>query len=258
MLPVYELNSNTTIIGLGLYIKPLDVLAIADLHIGYEEYLVEQGIYLPPLQLPELKKMLKDMIEVSNASKLVIVGDVKHEFGDISKQEWKETIELLNYLKKELKIEVHVVRGNHDNFLIGVLKRLEIPFHDPLLKDGEWVFVHGHKPLPVETFQENVKHIVMGHEHPAIILRDELGVKIKLKALLKGEYSGKSLFVLPAISPYMPGTEVNVAREFLSPVLNSVNISEFAVYAIDLEAGVYNFGTVKMLREIIQGAELSE
>lgn len=247
-IPVFEVERGVSIVGLGLYVEELGVLAVADLHIGYEEALAEQGIYLPPLQVGEIRDVLGGMVEASGAERLVIVGDVKHEFGDITRQEWRETIDLLRFLVEDVGVRVEVVRGNHDNYLVGVLKRLGIPFHDPYLRDGRWMFFHGHKPLPVEGFGEGVERIVMGHEHPAILLRDELGARLKLKAFLVGEYMGRRVYVLPAVSPLMPGTEVNVERDLMSPLLREADVSSFRVYAVDLEAGVFDFGTVGLLR----------
>jgi len=248
-IPSFVVEPGIELVGFGLYVKKHGVLAFADLHIGYEEALADQGVFLPPLQLGEIKDIVRSMVEECGAEKVVIVGDVKHEFGDILRQEWRETIEFLEFLR-DLGVVVEVVRGNHDNYLVPVLKRLGIPFHDPYLIMEDWMFFHGHKPLPVEGFGEGIRYIVMGHEHPAILLRDELGVRVKLKAFLVGEYMGKRVFVLPAVSPLMPGTEVNYERRIMSPLLKEANIDSFRVYAIDLDAGFFDFGTLGVLREV--------
>lgn len=248
-LPRFVVEPGIKLVGLGLYIEEYKLLAFADLHIGYEEALADQGVFLPPLQLGEIKEIVKSMVEESDAQRVVIVGDVKHEFGDILRQEWRETIEFLEFLKG-LGIDVEVVRGNHDNYLVAVLKRLNISFHDPYLIVGKWMFFHGHKPLPVEGFGESVKYVVMGHEHPAILLRDELGARVKLKAFLVGEYMGKKIFVLPAVTPLMPGTEVNYERRIMSPLLREADLDSFRVYAVDLDAGFFDFGTLGVLREV--------
>lgn len=247
-VPVFEVERGVSLVGLGLYVGELDVLAVADLHIGYEEALAEQGVYLPPLQVGEIKRVLREMVDACGAGRLVIVGDVKHEFGDISRQEWRETLDVLRFLLEDVGVRVEVVRGNHDNYLVGVLRRLGVPFHDPYLREGRWLFFHGHRPLPVEGFSGGVERVVMGHEHPAIVLRDELGARLKLKAFLVGEYMGRRVYVLPAVSPLMPGSEVNVGRELMSPLLREAGVEGFRVYAVDLEAGIFDFGSVGLLR----------
>ncbi|WP_191118429.1 metallophosphoesterase [Infirmifilum uzonense] len=247
-LPRLKLSRNLELVGLGLYISDEDTLLIADLHIGYEEALSEDGIFIPPVQTAEMRALISRMVRETGASKLVLLGDIKHEFGDVTRQEWRETNELLSFLTEELRLSVSVVRGNHDNYLIPILKKMNISLYDPHATVGSSLLIHGHKPLPVEGFAESVKLIVMGHEHPAIVLRDELGAKVKLKVFLDGEYMGKRVIVLPALSPLMPGTEVNVERKLLSPLLREARVDDFRVYAVDIEAGIYDFGLIKHLR----------
>ena len=248
---MFTVDEAIKLISLGIYVEDLRALVVADLHLGYEEALSQQGIYVPPIQLSSIKQVLSDMLRQTDASRLILLGDVKHEFGSALRQEWKEVLELFSWLK-ERGLRVDVVRGNHDNFLIPILKRLEIPLHDPFLKEGKYFFVHGHKPLPVEAYGEDVKYIFMGHEHPAVIFRDELGIKIKFKCFLEGKIDGKTLFVLPALSPLMAGTEVNVEDTGrLSPILKSLDLDSFRVYVVDLEAGIYDFGELRLLKTLI-------
>ena len=98
--------------SLGIYVKSIDALVISDLHIGYEEYLNEQGIHVPISQYPKIKKMLEVMLDECKAKTVIIVGDVKHEFGKASRQEWFETLDLLEFLQRIVK-EVHIVVFHH-------------------------------------------------------------------------------------------------------------------------------------------------
>jgi len=248
-VPVLAIDGEVWVVGLGLHLKNLDTLVVADLHLGYEEALSERGVYVPPVQLSVIKRLLGLMLDETKASRLVILGDVKHEFGSALRQEWREVLDLFSWLK-ERGVRAEVVRGNHDNFLIPILRKLEVPLHDPALVEEGYVMVHGHKPLPPEAYLEDVRYVLMGHEHPAVLFRDELGVKMKFKCFLEGEYEGKRLVVVPAISPLMPGTEVNVAEpsSLLSPILRSSDLDAFRVYIVDMEAGVYDFGPLASLK----------
>jgi len=251
-LPKLDLDKNAWIVGLGLYLRDLDTVVVADLHLGYEEALSERGIYVPPVQLSVIKRLLRLILDETKASRVIILGDVKHEFGSALRQEWREVLNLFNWLK-ERDVRVEVVRGNHDNFLIPILKRLEVPLHDPILVEGRYAMVHGHKPLPPEAYAENVEYILMGHEHPAVLFRDELGVKMKFKCFLDGRYEGRRVIVVPALSPLMPGTEVNLTEpsELLSPLLKEVNLDAYRVYVVDVEAGVYDFGPLGTLKSVL-------
>jgi len=247
-VPRLPVDKGVEIVGLGLYVEELGALLVADLHLGYEEALSEQGVFLPPVQLAEIKETLEAMVREVGAGRLILLGDVKHEFGDVTRLEWRETLELLEFLTRDLGLRVEVVRGNHDNYLIPILKRLGIPLHDPYLLEAGWLLYHGHKPLPVEAYTEKVSNVALGHEHPALLLRDELGARVKLKALLAGEHAGKKVYVLPAVSPLMPGTEVNVEREPLTPLLRETGLDSFRVYAVDMEAGIFDFGELRFLK----------
>ncbi len=251
-VPRFEISPGIWIAGLGLFIRELSALIVADLHMGYEEALEAQGIHLPPVQYKKIRELTEAMLEETGAERLIVLGDVKHEFGSALRQEWSEVLDYFGALK-ERGVEVHVVRGNHDNFLIPILKRLEVPLHDPYLRMGDYIFVHGHKPLPVEAYSGEGALVVMGHEHPAILLRDELGVKMKFKCFLEGTHEGKRLIVVPSLSPLMPGTELNLTPRdsLLSPVLRAADVDTFRVYVVDMEAGVFDFGPLGALRSLL-------
>ena len=250
-LPSAALAPGLRAVGLGLLVEDLDALVVADLHIGYEQALEEAGVHLPPVQYRFIKSFVLRALEETGVRKLIILGDVKHEFGSALKQEWSETLDLLSTLK-ERGVEAHVVRGNHDNFLIPILKRLEVPLHDPYLKEGRYLFIHGHKEMPLDAWSGGVECVVMGHEHPAVMLRDELGVSVKLKSFLVGSYGEAALVVVPALSPLMPGTEVNVPRtKFLSPLLREVDVASMRAFVVELGSGVYDFGTVELLSKAL-------
>jgi len=250
-LPRLELAPGLQAVGLGLYVKELSALVVADLHIGYEQALEAAGIYLPAVQHRIMKRFILKALDELKVERIILLGDVKHEFGSALRQEWSETIDLLSTLK-DRGLRVDVVRGNHDNFLIPMLKRLGVPLHDPYLREEGFLLTHGHKELPLDAWSEEVRYVIMAHEHPAIVLRDELGVRIKLKCFLKGRLGGATLIVLPALSPLMPGTEVNTPNaRFLSPILRQVDVESLLVYAVDMGSGMYDFGSLGLLRRLL-------
>ncbi len=213
---------------LGVYMEKHETLVVADLHIGYEETLEKSGIHIPRSQYQGIKKAITRMIDKYEPKRILINGDVKHEFGEALRQEWSEVLDLLTYLK-ERKLEITVVRGNHDNFLIPMLKRLRIDFRDPDYSINRFLFIHGHRKINLEPYMDKVDMVIAAHEHPAIAFKDELGVKYKFKCFLLGKFKGKKILVLPALSPLMSGTEVNMVEKekLLSPILRSANLTEF-------------------------------
>ena len=226
MDPVFYENS--------LFIEEMKILVVADLHIGYEQSLESSGYFIPKSQYDKIKENLIKLIEKFKPEKLLINGDVKHEFGSSLNQEWNETLDLLDTLQG--KVEIIVVRGNHDNYLIPILKKRNIKFLNYLAL-GDYFFEHGHVEYEIP---KNVKVIIVAHEHPAVVIKERIG-KYKFKCFLKGKYLDKTLIVLPAFSPIMPGTEINKVpqSELLSPILKKVDLENFEV--LIYEGKLYKF-----------------
>ncbi|HDD46251.1 MAG TPA: metallophosphoesterase [Candidatus Aenigmarchaeota archaeon] len=216
-----EIERGMEIVGKGLFIKKLNTMVLSDLHIGYEHALEQQGIMIPKSQYPKIKKEIVRMLDKSGAGNVIINGDVKHEFGEISRQEW---FELNDFLELMASYNPIFIRGNHDNFLVGVLKKMGIPLYPYLLKEG-MLFIHGDKEIDKDIVNR-AKVIVMGHEHPAYVIRDEFGNLNRFKCFLKASIYGKLLIVLPALNPLMPGSEINTSGMFLSPILAKARIEK--------------------------------
>jgi len=232
----------------GLYLRDEGTLVIADLHIGYEQALQKQGIYIPRSTYMKTKKLIRDMIDEVKPEKIVMLGDVKHEFGVPSDQEWIEVKDLLKWLM-DMGIEVHVVRGNHDNYIISILKKYGAGFHDPMMVMGRYLLAHGHKPL--DEIPASAKILLMGHEHPALAVKDHFGVKRKFKCFLKGSWNELIVIVLPAISLLAGGSTINEMPKslLLSPILRDVvDIDVFKPIVVESGAGVYEFPEIGKLK----------
>lgn len=227
----------------GCLVEGEAALVVADLHLGFEEVLADSGIFLPATQLDRISSMIVRRAAELGADRVILLGDVKHEFGSATRQEWAEVLELLRRLRG-VGLSVEVVRGNHDNFLIPILRREGVPLHDPHLMLGDLLLAHGHRPLPEVEFRA----VLIGHEHPAVAVPDEFGVRRRFRALLVGRVRGRSLAVLPAVSPLAPGTDVLSAEAFLSPVLEEAE--DLVVYAVDEDVGVVRLGPLETLRAV--------
>jgi hypothetical protein len=228
----------------ALYLEDIKAVVIADLHLGYEGIMAEQGIFMPKTQFRKEQEMLESIAGLKQAERVIINGDVKHEFSETSYHEFREVGELFEILRRHFE-EVHVVKGNHDNFIIYVTRKHGIALHEELTL-GKFHFFHGHR-IPREAEAE---FLVMGHEHPAIALYDEIGVKEKVKCFLYGEAGGKKLVVLPAFSPLAYGSDVNQVpkSELLSPLLRSIDVDKLNVVAVSEEAGCLPFAQLGELR----------
>ncbi|MBI2124261.1 metallophosphoesterase, partial [Candidatus Pacearchaeota archaeon] len=170
-----KIASGAEIIGKALFFPEKRILSIADLHIGYEGMLNEKGVLVPRTQFKEMMDDLKKVfeeIEKSNRKikEVIILGDLKHDFGGISRQEWKETLSLLDFLKKHAE-KIILIRGNHDTILEPISRQRSIELKDFYIKENI-CFMHGHKMF-AECLGRGIKTIVLGHKHPALVLQDK-------------------------------------------------------------------------------------
>ena len=82
-------------------------LVIADLHIGYEEALNKQGVLVPRRQFELTVERLKKLLEKTKPTRIIVLGDLKHEFGTISRQEWRESLRVLDMLLEFQMVWMH-------------------------------------------------------------------------------------------------------------------------------------------------------
>lgn len=235
----------------GVYFEDLRLLAISDLQLGHEAVLHNRGIDVPINQFNIIIENIESMLRNTRATRILINGDIKHEFSKAMQQEWVEVIELLKFLKKR-EIELILVRGNHDNYIAKILRNQNLKLNDYYHEAGV-LFIHGHKKL--EDYGEipewkDAKTLVIGHVHPAVSIRDEINVPHKYNCLLRGAFRGKELLVLPSISPLAAGTDL-VSRiyspEYASPILDECDLGDFVPVVIDAEGGVKEFPKLKYL-----------
>jgi len=187
-----ELLPGMEIHGLCLYIRAEDTLVFADLHLGYEEELRRMGILVPRFQYSEIVGHLRAVMSSIGKERFrraVINGDLKHEFGRISDQEWHEVMQFLSFLGGYFE-EVVLVRGNHDTVLgpIAGKKRIKVVDHLFLKKENTYI-THGHRvPDDGELGASGV--VIIAHDHPVVTLRDHARAE-KVKCFLKGEWKRK-------------------------------------------------------------------
>ena len=257
---------NMEIVDLALYFD--STLVIADVHIGYEEALNKQGILIPRAQFEDMVKRMEcifDSLSSKKIERIVVNGDLKHEFGTISEQEWRNTLKFIDLLAKHCN-EVILIKGNHDSILGPIAKKREVKVLDyfviesmkkhinernSILKktlkrikkqlENRTLIIHGDK-IPNKELLKEASTIIIGHEHPAVSLKE--GPRIEqYKCFLKGRYKGKNLIVMPSFNTVAEGTDV-LRNKALSPFLRQ-DLDNFSVYIV--EDKIYEFGKLKEL-----------
>lgn len=232
-----QISSGIQMIGLALYIKEHDALVISDTHIGYESELNAMGVMIPRTQYSSIIKRLDNITKGKRFSKIVVNGDIKHKFGTISDQEWRDTLEFLDYLKKRSDTLI-LIKGNHDTILDKISNKKGIALKVSL-RLGTILITHGDKLI---RLSKDIDTIIIGHEHPAISIREEARVE-KFKCFLKGKYRGRSLIVQPSFNTLNIGKDI-LEDDHLSPFLKQ-DLSNFDVYIIEDKA--YYFGKLSSL-----------
>ena len=231
---------NAKIIDLAILIE--NNLIISDLHLGYEQALNAEGVMVPKFQYEKIITRLEEIFSRINLEKvntIIINGDLKHEFGKISKQEWKEVLNFLEFLKKNFR-EIILIKGNHDNFTRFIAKKCDLEVHETY-SIGNYVLMHGHKlPPNPEEFEDFI--IIIGHEHPCIGLRSGERLE-KIKCFLKGEWKEVKLIVMPSFSFVTEGSDI-LHEKLLSPFLDSKSIQEFEVFAVE-NFEIFHFNKIK-------------
>ena len=227
-----EIIKGIEIIDLCLYVKKEKILILADTHIGYEESLNKQGVLIPRFGFMEIIKRLEKVFKkVKGIDKIIINGDVKHEFGTISEQEWRHTLQLLDFLGRKCN-EVVLIKGNHDTILGPIAEKRKVKVVDSY-KIRDILIIHGN--LVPEL--KGVKTIIIGHEHPAINIKD--GIRTELfKCFLKGKFKRKILIVQPSFNLVAEGSDV-LKGKLLSPFLQQ-NLDNFECFIVGDK--VYSFG----------------
>ncbi|WP_414837529.1 metallophosphoesterase [Candidatus Nanosalina sp. VS9-1] len=233
----------------ALYHPDLDLLVLSDLHLGLEGSMTSEGGYVPKFNLDDVLEEIEKARSSTGASRVLVNGDLKNEFRKSYYSEKEEVKKLVQHLKRRFN-EAIIVEGNHDQFIEKTVEDEGLEMHDYYLEDGV-LFVHGDRKI--EEIEEGLEYstVVIGHEHPSLSLKDEIGVVEKVDCFLYGETEdGKNIIVLPAFSNISSGTRINETpqRELLSPILKEkVDVKGLKAIAVSREAGLFDFPEIGKL-----------
>jgi len=248
------------------------ILVVADLHIGWEVSLTQEGVYVPS-QTAKLQKKLNEIVKKVKPEGILFLGDVKHTIAKAEVEEWRDVPQFFEGISREVS-ELMVVPGNHDGNLEPLLPENVKVLPSTGIKIGDTGFFHGHTWPSPELLK--CKNLVIGHLHPIVVFRDPIGFRItsqvwveakcnsvKLAEILlrklrikvkesiaetfREEFGGAlkvdTLFIMPAFNDFLGGQPVNVGgvgkeekyRDFIGPILRSgaVHIEEAEVYMLD-------------------------
>ncbi len=232
----FALDKTTWLAPPGLFITNRTCV-LADLHFGFEHHSVD----IIRVQTKILFDIIKNAVKQFDIREIIINGDVKHSFGKEEGGEWHE-IKLFLRKTQELA-NLTIVKGNHDNYIENIARPMGIDVHSSIIKDG-WLITHGHFQLDLPR---DVKGVVIGHEHPAIKIRDRMGALFKYRCFLISNIGDKKLVVLPSLNPWSFGTDILSTQTFLSPFLNK-SIVENAELVVTEDKELFYFGKIALFK----------
>ena len=195
-------------LGKTLWFPKEKILAIGDLHLGFEASLKDSGLEIPLKQFEEAKEELETTLKSIKArygkiEKIIFLGDISHHFG-FKIGEKREINALIGFLRKYLENENNIIfiRGNHEkNYNNGKLVDYYI--------SKDIAFIHGHRDF-LEIYDKKINLIVMGHLHPTITLSDRMKIKReKYKCFLVGRYKKKDIIIVPSFLSITEGISAN-------------------------------------------------
>ncbi len=211
-------------------------LAIGDLHLGYEGSMRKSGVMIPvKLYEKSISDFDKIISETGNVDNIVILGDVKHEFGFILPDEWKYIVKFIEYVKTKCK-KLIVIEGNHDTILFPILNKMNVSGGDVFIWNNV-AFTHGDKEFEGMNSKE-IDYWVLGHGHPAVTLY-EGAKKEKYKCFLSGKYKSKKVIIVPSFFPLIEGTD---ARDFEMKFAWNFNLNKFNTKVVSDDLKVLDFG----------------
>jgi putative SbcD/Mre11-related phosphoesterase len=209
---------------------------IADLHIGMEE----TGMISTRVQTAEIMKKTKMLIRDYGLSTLVLNGDLKFSFGRGLRQEWDELANYIGEMKKSVRIIA--IKGNHDLYLQNIMRGIEIK---EIYETGGFRVTHGN--LDLEPSKKLLT--IIGHDHPAVKVRDELGAMHEYQAYMF--MKKENVLVLPAFNPLSIGFNIVNEQRWLSPMLSKCNVQNAEIYAI-AEDEVVGIGKLDKLNRMFR------
>jgi uncharacterized protein len=235
----------------ALHLPAARAVAVGDVHVGLETDLAQAGVHLPS-QTSRMRARLEAILQETGAARLIVIGDLKHKVPYSTRQEIRE----LPTFFRGLPARVELVPGNHD---VDLESLLDIEVHDATgILVGDVALLHGHT-WPAEAIM-GARTVVTCHNHPAVLLMDELGHRHKEPAWIRAPFTaaarerypmlppGAQMIVMPAFNELTGGTAFNAleGQKLLGPLFGNglVDVEAARVFTVD---GV-DLGTVGSLK----------
>lgn len=235
----------------ALHLVEEHAVVVGDIHVGLESDLRSKGVNIPS-QTERMRARLLSILHLTDARRLIVIGDLKHRIPFSTRQEARE----LPYFFAQFPAHVELVPGNHDVDLDGILDVETHPADGILV--GDVALLHGHTWPSPEIMR--ARTVVTCHNHPAVMLVDALGHRHKEPCWVRAPFLDAArerypdlpvdaeMVVMPAFNELTGGTALNAreGQKLLGPLLNHpiVDLDRARLWTVD---GV-DLGTIEALK----------
>ena len=168
--------------------KKRKVLLVADTHFGKAATFRKSGIPVPETSSRDDCLLLEKLVSRTKAEALVFLGDFLHAREGRTEE---VRLDLIAWRERLPRLELHLVRGNHDLRSGDPWPELGIECHPEPWREYEFELRHH----PVER---SSKPYLAGHVHPGFALREKGGTSLRAPCFQVGE----NRIILPAFGDF--------------------------------------------------------
>jgi DNA ligase-associated metallophosphoesterase len=182
----------------AIYWEDAQTLLVTDLHLGKSGYFQSFGIASPDVIKQDLN-ILQTLINQYNPKSIIMLGDLFHAGYNY---EWDEFYKFKNL---NSNLNFNLVLGNHDEYNIEKIKRMDLNLIDMYIIQEPFIFVH--KPEDIKRFknifskQNNEMEDIYplcGHVHPGVRLIGKADQSEKMQCF----YFSEKYAILPSFGSF--------------------------------------------------------
>jgi len=213
-------------------------LVITDLHLGFEDNLSQNNIFLGKNStVNESIKEVEKILVKTKPDTLTLLGDIKSGIKSITKSEWNDVPVFLEKIKKQINLTI--IPGNHDaNIEKLVPEGVSVSTAKGLIVE-DILLTHGHT-MPSENFSV-INKIIMGHVHPiffqekSIINGKRVWVTIKCnkQKIFPSKTGELEIIIMPTFNKYFYTTQKKFYKKSISPILEKIEVLEAKILTLD-------------------------
>jgi DNA ligase-associated metallophosphoesterase len=173
----------------AIYWQQEKALIAADVHLGKVGHFRKSGIAVPRDMEQSDLAVLSDLIDEYRPQKVLFLGDLFHS--DMNADwDW-----FALWRQQFPKLDIRLIRGNHDIVHDEHYHQLNISLHDALLM-GPFLMLH--HPLNETELAQTTGYVFCGHIHPGVNLTGKGRQSITLPCFAFGDKQG----ILPSFGKF--------------------------------------------------------